>query len=58
MSRGTGELRLATKPQGLSLGDRACLALAQARNAIALTADRYWTMLDIGIEVERIRPNA
>jgi PIN domain nuclease of toxin-antitoxin system len=57
LARATGELRLATKPQGLSLGDRACLALAQARNAIALTADRSWTLLDLGIEVECIRPD-
>ena len=55
-ARATGELRRATKPQGLSLGDRVCLALAQARGAIALTADRSWTMLDLGIAVECIRP--
>src|SRR4051812_4849185 len=29
-------------PRSLSLGDRACLALAQARRASVLTADRTW----------------
>lgn len=51
----TAELRTATRYLGLSLGDRACLALAQQHNATALTADRSWIKLDIGIKVECIR---
>jgi ribonuclease VapC len=39
----------------LSLGDRACLALAQSLNAPALTANRSWAQLDLGIAVEVIR---
>lgn len=35
-----GELRAATRAAGLSFGDRACLALAAARQFTALTADR------------------
>ncbi|MFT3670830.1 type II toxin-antitoxin system VapC family toxin [Aestuariivirga sp.] len=35
-------LRPLTKARGLSLGDRACLALAAARNATAVTTDRAW----------------
>jgi PIN domain nuclease of toxin-antitoxin system len=38
----SAELRPATRAAGLSLGDRACLALAMELNAPALTADRSW----------------
>jgi PIN domain nuclease of toxin-antitoxin system len=44
-----------TKPMGLSLGDRACLALAKVRGVRALTADRSWQALDIGVQIELIR---
>jgi PIN domain nuclease of toxin-antitoxin system len=37
-----GLLRSATRSAGLSLGDRACLALAERLGAPALTADRAW----------------
>ena len=37
-----GLLRATTKPLGLSLGDRACMALAKIRDAQAVTADRIW----------------
>lgn len=40
---------------GLSLGDRACLALAGRLDAVALTADRDWAGLDIGIKVRLVR---
>jgi ribonuclease VapC len=40
---------------GLSLGDRACLALAQAMEATAVTADQAWGGLDIGVEIQLIR---
>jgi PIN domain nuclease of toxin-antitoxin system len=36
-----------TKNSGLSLGDRACLALADAVNGIAVTADRTWAKLEL-----------
>jgi PIN domain nuclease of toxin-antitoxin system len=52
----TGLLRAPTKPRGLSLGDRACLALAQSLDATALTADREWRDLPLDIRVECIRP--
>jgi ribonuclease VapC len=38
----TGELRPLTKAFGLSLGDRACLALAWERQATVITAERSW----------------
>lgn len=48
-------LRSSTRPWGLSLGDRACLALAQSRGIAALTADRAWLELQLGIQIESIR---
>jgi len=50
-----GELVVVTEPFGLSLGDRACLALALSRNARVLTADRAWAGLDVGVGIEVIR---
>lgn len=52
-----GLLRAVTKAQGLSLGDRACLALARRLSAIALTADRAWGALpaELGFRIELIR---
>ncbi len=44
-----------TRRLGLSLGDRACLALAESRELPALTADRAWLEVDIGVEVRVIR---
>lgn len=53
-SRKIAELRPLTKHFGLSLGDRACLALAIQENAVAVTADRNWAELDI-CRIEIIR---
>lgn len=50
-----GEFRLATRSLGLSLGDRACLALARVENATAITADRSWSGLDALATVRLIR---
>jgi ribonuclease VapC len=44
-----------TQALGLSLGDRACLALAAAREIPALTADQSWVKADIGIGIQLIR---
>jgi PIN domain nuclease of toxin-antitoxin system len=41
--------------RGLSLGDRACLALAEVRGGTAVTADRGWAHLGLGIQVLVIR---
>ena len=40
---------------GLSLGDRACLALAKTLSLPVLTADKVWHELDVGVEVRVIR---
>jgi ribonuclease VapC len=44
-----------TSSKGLSLGDRACLALAIQRNLPVLTADKIWGSLDLGIKITIIR---
>ncbi|MDA8200045.1 MAG: type II toxin-antitoxin system VapC family toxin [Thermaerobacter sp.] len=43
-----------TRRLGLSLGDRACLALAMRASAVALTADRAWTAVP-GVRVRLCR---
>ncbi len=50
----TGELRNSTRHLGLSLGDRACLALAKLKNLPVLTADSAWAKLD-GFDIVLIR---
>ena len=47
----TGILALKTKALGLSLGDRACLALGIVRDCSVLTADKAWMELNLGVEV-------
>jgi PIN domain nuclease of toxin-antitoxin system len=50
-----GLLRPHTRHAGLSLGDRACLALARRLGASVLTADRAWRDLDVGVPIVLIR---
>jgi PIN domain nuclease of toxin-antitoxin system len=50
-----GVLHPLTRPRGLSLGDRACLALGQRLNLQVLTTDRIWEELDLGVEVRLVR---
>lgn len=54
-ARRAGLLRSATRHAGLSLGDRACLALAAEQDAIAVTTDRAWGDLDLGVAIELLR---
>jgi ribonuclease VapC len=51
----TGLLVKTTRSHGLSLGDRACLALAMHQGAPVLTADRIWAKLKINVEIRVIR---
>jgi ribonuclease VapC len=44
-----------TQKHGLSLADRACLALALRRNIPALTADQVCSKLDLPIDIQQIR---
>lgn len=48
-------LRDLTKPYGLSLGDRACLALGLTYKLPIYTADRVWEKIKIGVPIELIR---
>jgi len=58
-SRQQAELCAAMLPRtrllGLSLGDRACLALAMDRQSVAMTADRQWVALEDMADVVLIR---
>jgi ribonuclease VapC len=49
-----GQLRNSTRTLGLSVGDRSCLALAQALQAEVVTADRPWKSLK-GFKITLIR---
>lgn len=55
LSRSATALRQRTKHAGLSLADRACLALAIREGSTAITADRQWSRLDLPCKVELIR---
>lgn len=48
-------LRGTTKSRGLSIGDRACLALALEEGRPVLTTDRAWSALDVGVDVRTLR---
>ena len=50
-----GALRAETRPYGLSLGDRACLALARREGLPVLTADRAWAQVEVGVEIRMLR---
>ena len=54
-ARITGDLRLRTKEYGLSLGDRACLALGLVTGLPVYTTDRIWQRLKVGVKIHVIR---
>lgn len=56
-ARASSIMRPTTRAAGLSLGDRACLALAHIRGVPALTAERRWPEIAeaVGVTVEVIR---
>lgn len=51
MAYEAGFLLPKTRSLGLSPGDRACLALAARLGLPALTADRAWGRLHLGVEI-------
>lgn len=54
-ARTAAELWPTTRHFGISLADRACMALAIDLGLPILTADRRWTELDLPVAVESIR---
>ena len=50
-----GSLITQTRSLGLSLGDRACLALGLVLKAPVYTADKSWKSLKLGIHIHVIR---
>lgn len=50
-----GSLVTQTRAHGLSLGDRACLALGIALDAPVYTADRAWKNLRLGLRIHVVR---
>ena len=54
-ARIAGDLVAQTRPLGLSLGDRACLALGIALRATVYTADRSWKGLRLAVPIHNIR---
>jgi PIN domain nuclease of toxin-antitoxin system len=54
-ARASGLMRPATRSLGLSLGDRACLALAAQLGVPALTTDQAWSGVDVGAKVVVVR---
>lgn len=54
-ARAAARLRPQTRHAGLSLGDRACLALGLTLGLPVLTADRAWANLAVGAAVILVR---
>jgi PIN domain nuclease of toxin-antitoxin system len=54
-ARAAGDLVTQTRQFGLSLGDRACLALGMALKAPVYTAEKSWNKVKVGVRVHVIR---
>ena len=54
-ARIAGDLLAKTRTPGLSLGDRACLALGLVLKAPVYTTDRSWKKIKIGARIHVIR---
>jgi PIN domain nuclease of toxin-antitoxin system len=54
-ARAAGSMIAETRRLGLSLGDRACLALGLVLHAPVYTADRSWKNLKLGVRIHVIR---
>lgn len=51
----SGELRPLTRHRGLSLGDRACIALGEREGVPIVTADRNWRDILPGLDIRVVR---
>jgi PIN domain nuclease of toxin-antitoxin system len=54
-ARATAEVWERAPTAGLSLGDRACLALASGLGVAAVTTDRRWASLSVDVPVRVVR---
>lgn len=54
-ARLAGDLAVQSRALGLSLGDRACLALGLALKAPVYTADKLWKKLKLSVRIHVIR---
>lgn len=54
-ARIAGDLVIQTRHLGLSLGDRACLALGIALKLPVYTAEKAWKKLKVGVRIHVIR---
>ena len=54
-AQAAGNLITKTRSLGLSLGDRACLALGIVLGAPVYTADKSWKKLKLGVAIHLIR---
>jgi len=50
-----GLLRIKTKKFGLSLGDRACIALGESLNLSIFTTDKQWDNIDSCVKITQLR---
>ncbi|MFN3835262.1 MAG: type II toxin-antitoxin system VapC family toxin [Glycocaulis sp.] len=50
------DLRVRTRALGLSLGDRACIALGEMRRTTVFTCDRAWAQVDSTADIVVARP--
>lgn len=55
LAEATAAMIIRTRAHGLSLGDRACLALAESLKLPVYTADRKWAEIPFACEVRLIR---
>ncbi len=55
MALDIANLRAKTRASGLSLGDRACIALGKRLGVPILTADRVWKTMALGVPIRVIR---
>lgn len=54
-ARTAGDLIAQTRQLGLSLGDRACLALGMALKSPVYTCAKTWTSLRLGVPIHALR---
>lgn len=52
LAQRAGALWAETKPQGLSLGDRCCIALAERERLPAITTDTQWAKVTTGVDIK------